>query len=44
MDTKEMARLIDGAIFTAKELGIDTDTPEQIERNKSLWAQAEKGR
>lgn len=29
MDTKEMAHLIDGAIQEARELGIDTDTPEQ---------------
>lgn len=43
LDTKEMARLIDGAIHEAQELGIETDTPEQIERYKSLWQQAEKG-
>jgi hypothetical protein len=29
MDSKEMSRLIEGTIETAKELGIDTDTPEQ---------------
>ncbi len=29
MNSQEMARLIEGAIETAKELGIDTDTPEQ---------------
>lgn len=28
MDTKEMAHLIDGTIQEARELGIDTDTPE----------------
>lgn len=28
MDSKEMARLIDGTIREAQELGIDTDTPE----------------
>lgn len=28
MDTKEMSRLIEGAITEARELGIDTDTPE----------------
>lgn len=28
MDTKEMAHLIDGTIAEARELGIDTDTPE----------------
>lgn len=37
MDTKEMARLIDGAIEEAKELGIETDTPEQIERYRQQW-------
>jgi len=37
MDTKEMARLIDGAIEVAKELGIETDTPEQLARFKEAW-------
>lgn len=37
MDTKEMARLIDGAIEDAQSLGIETDTPEQIARYKALW-------
>jgi hypothetical protein len=37
LDSKEMARLIDGAIYTARELGIDTDTPEQIARYKEAW-------
>ena len=32
MDTKEMTRLIEGAISEAKELGIDTDTPEMKAR------------
>ena len=36
MDTKEMSRLIDGAIAEAKELGIDTDTPEMAARWNSL--------
>lgn len=36
MDSKEMARLIDGAIEVAKELGIDTDTPEERARWCSL--------
>ena len=31
MDTKEMSRLIEGAIYEAQELGIDTDTPQQRE-------------
>lgn len=37
LDTKEMARLIDGAVSVAKGLGIDTDTPEQIARYKEEW-------
>ena len=36
MDTAEMARLIDGAVFEAKELGIDTDTPAERARWNSL--------
>lgn len=39
MDTKEMSHLIDGAIDEAKELGIETDTPEQIARYKEAWSQ-----
>ena len=38
MDSKEMARLIDGAIETAREMGIETDTPEQMARYKELWS------
>ena len=41
MDTKEMARVIDGAIQEAKELGIETDTPQQIEEMKRKWAEYE---
>lgn len=37
MDSREMARLIDGAIEVAKELGIETDTPEQLARYKEFW-------
>jgi hypothetical protein len=37
-NTKEMASFIDGIISECKELGIDTDTPEQIERFKERWA------
>lgn len=32
MDSKEMARLIDGTVSEARELGIDTDTPEMKAR------------
>lgn len=36
-DTKEMSILIDGAVQEAKELGIETMTPEELERMKSTW-------
>lgn len=36
MDTKEMTRLIDGAIFEAQKLGIDTDTPAMKARWENL--------
>ena len=36
-NTQEMARLIDGTVYEAKELGIETMTPEEIERMKSSW-------
>lgn len=38
MDTKEMAHLIDGAVQVAKELNIDTDTPE-----RASWWNSMKG-
>lgn len=36
-DTKEMSDFIDGVVHEAKELGIQTETPEEIERMKQLW-------
>lgn len=41
MDSKEMSRLIDGAVYEAKNLGIETDTPEQLAKYKALWAAEE---
>lgn len=38
MDSKEMSRLIEGTIFEAQELKIDTDTPE-----KQAWWDSLKG-
>ena len=32
LDTKEMSRLVDGTVYEAQRLGIDTDTPEQKAR------------
>ena len=37
-DTKEMATFIDGVIQEARDLDIDTDTPEQIRQFKERWA------
>lgn len=37
LDSKEMARLIDGTVYVAKDLGIETDTPEQIAKYKMEW-------
>ena len=36
-DSKEMADLIDGAIWEAKQLGIETDPPEVLERYRKEW-------
>lgn len=37
MDSKQMAKLIDGVVSEAKELGIETLTPNQIEDIKLRW-------
>lgn len=36
-DTKEMSRLIDGIVSEAKELGIDTRTPEELSLMLEEW-------
>lgn len=36
-NTAEMAHLIDGAVEAAKELGIETLTPEKLVRMKAAW-------
>lgn len=36
-DTKEMSRLIDYIVSEAKDLGIDTLTPSELERMKAEW-------
>ena len=38
-DTKQMSRLIDYIVNEARNLGIETDTPEEIERMKVLWGE-----
>ena len=36
-DTKEMSLLIDGIVQEAKNLGIETMTPAEVERLKGMW-------
>lgn len=36
-NTEEMSRLIDGTVMEAKELGIETLTPLQLEEMKQKW-------
>lgn len=36
-DTKEMSKLIDGLVSEAKENGIETLPPEELERMKAMW-------
>ena len=36
-DTREMSILIDGIVSEAKELGIETIPPNEIERLKTMW-------
>lgn len=37
MNKKEMAHFIDGIVFEAKQLGIETLPPEELFRLKELW-------
>lgn len=39
-DTKEMAHFLDMVVDEAKGLGIQTETPNEIERMKALWGKA----
>lgn len=39
-DTKEMSVFIDGIISDCKELGIETMTPDEIERIKAQWGKS----
>jgi hypothetical protein len=38
-DTREMSIFIDGVVSEAKGLGIQTETPEELAKMKSLWDQ-----
>lgn len=37
MDSAQMARLLEGVVSEAKELGIETETPEELKRMEALW-------
>lgn len=36
-DSREMSIFLDGIVSDAKELGIQTETPEQLARLKAMW-------
>ena len=36
-DTKEMSVFLDGIVSECKELGIETATPDELERMKQKW-------
>lgn len=38
-DTREMSILIDGIVSEAKNLGIQTETPNEIARMKAMWGE-----
>lgn len=38
-NTKEMSRLIDNVVMTAKQCGVETLTPDEIERMKAAWGE-----
>ena len=37
--SEEMSVLLDGIIADAKELGIETETPDEIARMKAMWGE-----
>ena len=41
LNSKEMAHLIDMTIQEARELGIETETPRELEEMKRRWAEYE---
>ena len=38
-DTRQMSRLIDNIVQDCKELGIQTDTPNEIAKMKAMWGE-----
>ncbi len=39
MDSKEMSRILESTIYQAKDLGIETESPEKIKRMEEAWKQ-----
>ena len=37
LDSKQMARLIDGTVYVAQDLGIETKSPDEIARIRAAW-------
>lgn len=37
MNSKEMSRILESTIFLAKDLGIETETPDNIRRMEAAW-------
>jgi len=42
LDSKEMARLIEGVVYEAQELGIETKTPDEIARMEGIYEKQKK--
>lgn len=40
LNSREMARLIDGTVQEAKQLGIETATPEELLKMEALWGES----
>jgi hypothetical protein len=38
-DSREMSIFLDGVVSEAQELGIPTETPDQIAKLKSMWGE-----
>ena len=38
-DSREMSTFLDGVVSEAKGIGIQTETPDEIARLKSLWSE-----
>lgn len=44
MNTYEMSKLIDGTVYEAQSMGIETLSPDELERLKSMWGDGDEKR